>query len=84
MKEKNYSLLRKLLWVSVYVLRYIKRKIWNKTDQKKFLLKYKLLKAALNNVKDFGYIAAQEINFHPCCGHLLFNINNNMPKCFLQ
>ena len=59
--EKRYSLLRKLLRISVYILRFIKRKIWNKINREKFLKQYKLLRTVLDNVKDSGFISAQEV-----------------------
>ena len=56
--EKRYSLLRKLLRISVYILRFIKR---NKINREKFLKQYKLLRTVLDNVKDSGFISAQEV-----------------------
>ena len=45
----------------MYILRFIKRKIWNKINREKFLKQYKLLRTVLDNVKDSGFISAQEV-----------------------
>ena len=56
--EKQYSMLRKLLRVSVYILRFIQKKIWRKVRKEKFLQQYKLLRGILENMKKFCFVSA--------------------------
>ena len=61
--EKKCSSLRKLLRVSVYVLKFIKIKVWNQmsTDLQLKFQKHKLLTTILDNLKVHSSITSQEI-----------------------
>ena len=63
MNEKDYSSLRKLLRVSVYIMRYIKKRVWNclNADNRKQFQEHKLLVMILNNLEDSSPVTFQEI-----------------------
>ena len=58
LREPFYSSLRKLLRVSVYVLRFIKLKVWRKIDGERF--KHKLMAVVLDSLSE-GFISRTEI-----------------------
>ena len=63
MNEKDYSSLRKLLRVSVYIMRCIKERIWNRLSahSKERFQEQKLLMMIFNNLKDSSPVTFQEI-----------------------
>ena len=58
LREPFYSSLRKLLRVSVYVLRFIKLKVWRKIDGERF--KHRLMAVVLESLSE-GFISRTEI-----------------------
>ena len=63
MKEKNCSSLRKLLRVSVYVMKFLKIMIWNKLEanRKESLQHCKLLVTVFDTLKETKPISSQEV-----------------------
>ena len=61
--EKRYSSLQKLIRVSVYVMRYIKYRVWNRisAENRRHLCEYKLLVTIFDNLKESGPVTFQEI-----------------------
>ena len=61
--ENQYFSLRKLLRVSVYVLRFVKQRVWNQinVDKQQQFYKHKLLIAIFDNLKQSNPITFQEI-----------------------
>ena len=61
--ENQYSSLRKLLRVSVYVLRFVKQKVWNQinVEKQQQFYEHKLLIAIFENLKQSNPITFQEI-----------------------
>ena len=63
MNEKDYSSLQKLLCVSVYIMRCIKERIWNRLSahSKERIQEQKLLMMIFNNLKDSFPVTFREI-----------------------
>ena len=61
--EKCYSSLRKLIRVSVYVMRYIKNRVWNRisAENRRHLCEYKLLVTIFDSLKESVPVTFQEI-----------------------
>ena len=60
---RNASLLWKLLHVSVYVMRYIKNRVWNhiSVEKRRHFCEYKLLIIIFDNLKEFDPVIFQQI-----------------------
>ena len=91
--ENQYSSLQKLLRVSVYVLRFVKQRVWNQinVDKQQQFYEHKLFIAIFDNLKQSNPITFQEIKLlsllwisyiqHGQCPDVYIAIKNNKKDC---